>query len=82
MSTDDFGNDTPHSSPDNLLHDFTPQDDWAREHNTTPRTAGRYRQQGLPWTLWNGQVYIGPKAEARQWLLGRVRRTDAGRTSR
>ena len=35
MSTDDFGNDAPHSSPDNLLHDFTPQGDWARAHNTT-----------------------------------------------
>ena len=82
MSADDFSNDAPHSSPDNLLRDFTPQGDFARAHKTTTRTIGRYRQQGLPWILWNGQVQIGPNAEAREWLLGRVRRTDAGRTSR
>ena len=54
----------------NLLSDFTPQTEWARTHNTTTRTVGRYRQQGLPWILWNGEVWIGPNA---------VRRTSGGR---
>ncbi len=62
----------------NLLYDFTPQDDFAREHETTVRTVSRYRALGLPWVLWNGEVWIGPNAEAREWLLKRVRRTGGG----
>ena len=62
---------------DNLLSDFTPQDAFARKHDTTPRTVSRYRAQGLPWILWNGEVHIGPHDEARAWLLKRVRRTGA-----
>jgi hypothetical protein len=61
----------------NLLHDFSSQADFAREHDTTVRTVSRYRALGLPWTRWNGEIWIGPHDEARAWLLKRVRRTGA-----
>ena len=62
----------------NLLQDFVPQDDWSEEHKVSPRTTKRYRDQGLPWTLFGGAVHIGPADEARAWLLKRVRRTSGG----
>jgi hypothetical protein len=75
----DISDDLPDNLPDNLLRDFTPQGDFARAHRTTTRTLGRYRQQGLPWMYWNGEVWIGPNAEARDFILSRVRRTSGGR---
>ena len=62
----------------NILDSFALQDAFARQHNTSSRTIGRYRAQGLPWVKWNGRVLIGPKDEARAWLLKRVRRTSGG----
>jgi len=61
-----------------LLDDFETQESFAERHRTCWRTVARYRHQGLPWLKWNGRIYIGPRDEARAWLLRRVRRTEGG----
>lgn len=62
----------------NLLADFDPRPDFAREHNITPRTVDNYRAKGLPWVEFAGRIFIGPRDQARDWLLSRVHRTTGG----
>jgi hypothetical protein len=58
-----------------ILEGFTPKQTFADANHVTPRTVDRFRQEGLPWVRWAGQIYIGPLDEARAWLMSRVRRT-------
>jgi hypothetical protein len=60
---------------DNILDGFSKEGDFARDHGLTVRSVKRYREQGLPWTKWGREIWIGPDEEARAWLLARVHRT-------
>jgi hypothetical protein len=57
-----------------FLEGFELEEEFASSANVHPRTIKRYRDQpnGLPYLIWGGKVYI-PTADAREWLLRRVR---------
>jgi hypothetical protein len=56
----------------NFLRDFQPEEDWARDHGVTRRTARRYRAAGLRYLNLGGIIYID-KRHDRSWIDGRVR---------
>jgi hypothetical protein len=51
---------------------------WAPAQGITQRTSKRYRDQGMPYLLWGGIVYI-PKREGREYIASRVRRRNPRR---
>jgi hypothetical protein len=63
-----------------ILDGFIPKRDFAEANGVTPRSVDRYRNEGLPWMMWGGKVFIGPTADARAWLEARVRRATGGRS--
>ena len=63
-----------------ILEGYEPEQDFARKNgNTSRKTISRYRKLGLPYVMWNGQVYIHV-AGARDWLMSRTKRHAAART--
>lgn len=68
----------PNNKPTPILDGFEPVAQFAASVGICERTVWRYRAKGLPWVQFAGRIYIGPDAEARAWLLKRVRRTTGG----
>jgi hypothetical protein len=68
------------ADPANILAGFVPEPVFAEQAKISLRTSARYRTQpdGLPYMMFGGRVYI-PLAEAREWLIGRVRRPNQRR---
>lgn len=65
-----------------ILADFDPQDEFARNNGPiSAKTVSRYRSEpdGLPYLEYGGRIYIGPRNEAREWLMRRVRRPNPRR---
>ena len=65
-----------------ILADFDLEEDFAKNNGPiSTKTSKRYRDQpnGLPSLEWGGRIYIGPRDEARQWLLKRVKRPNPRR---
>jgi hypothetical protein len=64
-----------------FLEDFDHRDDFAKAAEVCPRTVSRYCHQpdGLPHLEFGGRLYIGPRSEAREWLLKRVKRPNPRR---
>jgi hypothetical protein len=56
-----------------ILDGFAPEPIWCEINHLKRRTAARYRKQGMPFVLWNGQVWIDVKG-SREFLLSRVKR--------
>jgi hypothetical protein len=54
---------------------------WAPAQGITYRTSKRYRDKGMPFLMWGGCVYI-PKAEASEWIAGRIQRRNPPRRRR
>ena len=52
--------------------------EWAKANRITPRTAARYRQQGLPWADFGGKVWIHVPG-SREWLAKRIRHQNPKR---
>jgi hypothetical protein len=70
------------SSTVSLLADFDPEDEFARANGpVSKKTVQRYRNEpnGLPFLTFGGKIWIGPRDEAREWLLRRVRRPNPRR---
>jgi hypothetical protein len=68
-----------------ILADFDLQEHFARNNGPiSERSCKRYRDQpdGLPYLEWGGRIYIGPRSEARAWLMRRVRRPNPLRRKR
>jgi hypothetical protein len=67
----------------NILEDFVPEVDFARDNNIHPRTVARYRNQpdGLPYVEFGGKVMISVSG-AREWLMKRVQRKNQPRSQR
>ena len=51
--------------------EFVLEAEWAKANRITPRTAARYRQQGLPWADFGGKVWIYVPG-SREWLAKRI----------
>ena len=58
----------------NILEDCVPENEFAADHNLSPKTTSRYRKEpdGLPFVKFGGRVYI-PKDLAREWLVSRIK---------
>jgi hypothetical protein len=67
-------------SPD-FLDKYERETNWALAQGITCRTSKRYRDQGMPFLMWGGCVYI-PKDQAREWIEGRIQRRNPRRQKR
>lgn len=54
---------------------------WAKDRNINSRTVERYRQRGLSWLPWGGEIYI-PEAEGDEFIASRVIRRNTPRRQR
>ena len=64
-----------------FLEKYQRESDWAPAQGITQRTCKRYRDQGMPYLEWGGCVFI-PKAEAAEWIAGRIKRRNPPRRRR
>jgi hypothetical protein len=58
-----------------ILSGYIRDHDFAATYNISTRTIWRYRQAGLPYVIFGGEVWINA-AGARQWLESRERRRN------
>jgi hypothetical protein len=56
-----------------FLSEYERETNWAPSVGITKRTSKRYRDQGMPYLLWGGIVYI-PRREGREFIASRVKR--------
>jgi hypothetical protein len=68
------------SGPANILADYVAQSDFAQTHRISPRTVARYRNAGMPWIMWGGEIYIHIEGAA-TWLKGRIRHSNQRRAA-
>jgi hypothetical protein len=66
-------------STNSILDGYVREPDFALDNNISPRTSARYRQLGMPFTKWGGEIYIHI-AGARDWLISRTKRQGVSRT--
>ena len=75
----------PMSNDDDLLvvhgKRFWKQSRWSQDKRINPRTTARYRQLGLAWLDWGGEIYI-PEDEGDAYIAARVRRRNPPRRRR
>jgi hypothetical protein len=64
-----------------FLSEYERETNWAPSVGITKRTSKRYRDQGMPYLLWGGIVYI-PRREGREFIASRVKRRNAPRRKR
>jgi hypothetical protein len=64
-----------------ILGDYAPEAEFAVANKINQRTVARYRQQGLPYQVWGGVVYIDLKG-AREWFVTRTKRLNQPREQR
>jgi len=60
---------------------FWKQGRWAADKGITARTAQKYREQGLLWLEWAGQIWIA-EDEGDTFILARLRRPNPPRRRR
>ena len=61
-----------------ILEDYETEADFAAANGVHQRTVSRHRQEGLPFMVWGGRVWIHVPG-AKKWLEGRVRRLNQTR---
>jgi hypothetical protein len=62
----------------NILDGYEPEDKFAADNGVSQRTIWRYRNAGMPYLIWRGQVYIQVSG-AREWLASQVKRRNQRR---
>jgi hypothetical protein len=58
---------------------FLKEGPWSQKASVDKRTTKRYRDLGLPWLFWSGEVFIGPEDEADIFLASLVKRRNTRR---
>jgi hypothetical protein len=62
----------------NILEGYEPEHKFAAEHGASRRTIARYRNMGMPYLVWRGEIYI-QVAGAREWLGSQIKRHNPRR---
>jgi hypothetical protein len=60
---------------------FWKQSRWSQDKRINPRTTARYRQLGLAWLSWGGEIFI-PEIEGDEYIAARVKRRNPPRRRR
>ncbi len=63
----------------NILDGYEPEDKFAADNGVSRRTIWRYRNAGMPYLIWRGEIYIQITG-AREWLESQVKRRNQRRT--
>ena len=62
----------------NILEGYESEEKFAADHGASRRTIARYRNMGMPYLVWRGEIYI-QVAGARDWLESQVKRRNSRR---
>jgi hypothetical protein len=62
----------------NILEGYEPEHKFAADHGASRRTISRYRNMGMPYLVWRGEIYIQVSG-ARDWLESQVKRRNLRR---
>ena len=62
----------------NILEGYEPEHKFAANHGASRRTIARYRNMGMPYLVWRGEIYIHI-AGAREWLNSQLKRRNPRR---